>query len=94
MLTDTASRRPADAVLDAKAAWISRRWRRKRRTGCAASWSTSTGGLGRDEAQTLVAELDLGAAEPPIIDILVKIYGAFCACDGELLEINPLALTR
>jgi succinyl-CoA synthetase beta subunit len=49
-------------------------------------------GLGRDDAQALVAGLELGAAEPQIIDILVKMYGAFCACDGELLEINPLAL--
>ncbi len=49
-------------------------------------------GLGRDEAQTLVAGLGLGAAEPQIVDILLKVYGAFCSCDGELLEINPLAL--
>jgi succinyl-CoA synthetase beta subunit len=48
--------------------------------------------LGRDEAQGLVAGLGLGAAEPQIVDILLKMYGAFCACDGELLEINPLAL--
>jgi succinyl-CoA synthetase beta subunit len=49
-------------------------------------------GLGRDEAQTLVAGLGLSAAEPQIIDILLKMYGAFCSGDGELLEINPLAL--
>jgi succinyl-CoA synthetase beta subunit len=49
-------------------------------------------GLGSDDAQALVAGLGLGAAEPQIVDILVKMYGAFCACDGELLEINPLAL--
>ncbi|HWE15744.1 MAG TPA: ATP-grasp domain-containing protein [Hyphomicrobiaceae bacterium] len=49
-------------------------------------------GLGRDEAQTLVAGLGLGTAEPQIIDILLKMYGAFCSGDGELLEINPLAL--
>ena len=41
---------------------------------------------------TLVAGLGLGAAEPQIVDILVKMYGAFRSCDGELLEINPLAL--
>jgi succinyl-CoA synthetase beta subunit len=49
-------------------------------------------GLTDDDAQTLVAGLGLGAAEPVIVDILVKMYGAFWRCDGELLEINPLAL--
>ena len=49
-------------------------------------------GFERGQAQALVAGLGLGAAEPQIIDILVRMYGAFCACDGELLEINPLAL--
>jgi succinyl-CoA synthetase beta subunit len=49
-------------------------------------------GFGSDDARALVAGLGLGAAEPQIIDILVRIYGAFCSCDGELLEINPLAL--
>jgi succinyl-CoA synthetase beta subunit len=49
-------------------------------------------GLSRDEAHALVAGLRLGAAEAQIVDILVKMYGAFRACDGELLEINPLAL--
>jgi succinyl-CoA synthetase beta subunit len=49
-------------------------------------------GLGRDEAQMLVAGLGLGAAEPQVVDVLLKMYGAFCSGDGELLEINPLAL--
>jgi len=49
-------------------------------------------GLGGDEARTLVAGLGLGAAEPQIVDVLLKMYAAFCGCDGELLEINPLAL--
>jgi succinyl-CoA synthetase beta subunit len=49
-------------------------------------------GLSRDEAQRLVAGLGLGAAEAQLADVLLKMHSAYCSCDGELLEINPLAL--
>jgi succinyl-CoA synthetase beta subunit len=49
-------------------------------------------GMNEEDARRLVAGLGLGAAEAQIVDILLKMYGAFRSCDGELLEINPLAL--
>ncbi len=36
--------------------------------------------------------LNLGVAEEQIARILGQLYGAYCAYDAELLEINPLAL--
>ncbi len=49
-------------------------------------------GMHAEDARKLLVGLGLGAAEPQIVDVLVKMYGAFRSCDGELLEINPLAL--
>jgi succinyl-CoA synthetase beta subunit len=40
----------------------------------------------------MLAGLGLGAAEPQVAAILQKLYSAYRARDGELLEINPLAL--
>lgn len=47
--------------------------------------------FGAAEARAFLAPLGLGAAEGALADILVKVHGAFRTCDGELLEINPLA---
>ncbi|GAB4227350.1 MAG: ADP-forming succinate--CoA ligase subunit beta [Methyloligellaceae bacterium] len=35
-----------------------------------------------------------GVTREDLIDVLVKLYGAYAANDAELLEINPLAATR
>ena len=38
--------------------------------------------------------LHLGDAETQIVRIIERLYTAFCQCDAELLEINPLALLK
>jgi succinyl-CoA synthetase beta subunit len=48
-------------------------------------------GFTRDEAEQLVAGLDLHEAQGGVIDVLVRLYEAFVASDAELIEINPLA---
>src|SRR5260221_500892 len=40
----------------------------------------------------LLKGLNLGVAEEQITRLLGQLYGAYCAYDAELLEINPLAL--
>ena len=40
----------------------------------------------------MLTDLDLGAAEAQVTDILQKLYAAYRARDAELLEVNPLAL--
>lgn len=40
----------------------------------------------------LLQGLDLGSAQAQIADVLTRLYAAYRARDGELLEINPLAL--
>jgi succinyl-CoA synthetase beta subunit len=40
----------------------------------------------------MLAGLGLGAAEPQVAAVLQKLYSAYRVRDGELLEINPLAL--
>jgi succinyl-CoA synthetase beta subunit len=49
-------------------------------------------GFGRDEAEQLVAGLDLQGAESAVVDVLVRLYKAFVDSDAELVEINPLAV--
>jgi succinyl-CoA synthetase beta subunit len=51
-------------------------------------------GFARADAGALVAGAGLGAAEGAVADTLVRLYQAYRAYDAELLEINPLALTR
>jgi succinyl-CoA synthetase beta subunit len=46
----------------------------------------------RKDVDALLAGLNLGAAEAQIAGILEMLYAAYRARDGELLEINPLAL--
>jgi len=51
-------------------------------------------GFPHADAETLVQGLGLGAAEGRVADALAKLYGAYAAFDAELLEINPLVVTR
>jgi succinyl-CoA synthetase beta subunit len=51
-------------------------------------------GFSHADAGTLVRGLGLGAAEGKIADALAKLYEAYTALDAELLEINPLIVTR
>ena len=51
-------------------------------------------GLDSDQAATLLQGLDLDGMETQIADTLVKLYDVYRAKDGELLEINPLVLTK
>ncbi len=44
------------------------------------------------DISSLLAGLDLGAAEAQVTAVLQKLYAAYRARDAELLEINPLAL--
>jgi succinyl-CoA synthetase beta subunit len=53
-----------------------------------------THGFGAADATALLKGLDLGPAAGGIADVLVKLYGAFCDKDAELVEINPLAILR
>jgi succinyl-CoA synthetase beta subunit len=51
-------------------------------------------GLKPDGAASLVRGFGLGAAEAAVAEVLVKLYGAYAAFDAELIEINPLVITR
>jgi succinyl-CoA synthetase beta subunit len=51
-------------------------------------------GFPRADAETLVRGMGLGAAEGKIVDALAKLYEAYAAFDAELLEINPLIVTK
>ena len=51
-------------------------------------------GFSRADAGTLVRGLGLGAAEDKVADALAKLYATYAAFDAELLEINPLIVTK
>jgi succinyl-CoA synthetase beta subunit len=51
-------------------------------------------GFLRADADALIQGLGLGAAEGMLADVLAKLYAAYAAFDAELLEINPLIVTR
>ena len=51
-------------------------------------------GFDEGQARELVGTLDLGDAEEAVIDALVKLYKVYVAYDAELLEINPLIVTK
>jgi succinyl-CoA synthetase beta subunit len=51
-------------------------------------------GLAQADAAKLVAGLGLGAVESELAATLRRLYAAYAASDAELLEINPLAVTR
>ena len=51
-------------------------------------------GFSAANARKLVQGLGLDAAESKVADTLARLYAAYAACDAELLEINPLIVTR
>jgi succinyl-CoA synthetase beta subunit len=51
-------------------------------------------GFQRADAEALVKGLALGAAEGKVADVLARLYAAYTAYDAELLEVNPLIVTR
>jgi succinyl-CoA synthetase beta subunit len=51
-------------------------------------------GFSHADAATLVEGFPLGPAGAKVADALVKLYDAYAAFDAELLEVNPLAVTR
>ena len=51
-------------------------------------------GFSRADAGALVQGLSLGAAEGGVADALTRLYQVYAAHDAELLEINPLIVTR
>jgi len=51
-------------------------------------------GFPHADAGTLVRGLGLGAAEGKVAEALARLYAAYAAFDAELLEINPLIVTR
>ena len=46
------------------------------------------------EANTLVKGMGLGAAEGKVAEALARLYEAYTGVDAELLEINPLVVTK
>ena len=48
-------------------------------------------GLSQDQAAALIAGLDL---PPAVSETLVRLYDVYRARDGELLEVNPLVVTK
>lgn len=51
------------------------------------------GGFNLDDANALIAGLDLSGADAGVAETLVKLYDAYMRNDAELLEINPLIVT-
>ncbi|MBI4206554.1 MAG: acetate--CoA ligase family protein [Betaproteobacteria bacterium] len=51
-------------------------------------------GFSHADAQKLVQGLELGAAEGKVADALARLYETYAAFDAELLEVNPLIVTR
>jgi succinyl-CoA synthetase beta subunit len=51
-------------------------------------------GFSNADAKALVRGLRLGAAEDQVADALARLYAVYAAFDAELLEINPLIVTK
>ncbi|CFX32785.1 Malate--CoA ligase subunit beta [Candidatus Filomicrobium marinum] len=51
-------------------------------------------GLSEAAARQAVSGLDLNAVEDDLVSTLLKLYEAYRALDAELLEINPLVITK
>ena len=51
-------------------------------------------GFRHAEANTLVKGMGLGAAEGKVAEALARLYEAYTGVDAELLEINPLVVTK
>jgi succinyl-CoA synthetase beta subunit len=50
-------------------------------------------GIGADQIAPRLVPLGLGPAGPACAELLARLYGVYAACDAELVEVNPLALT-
>ena len=51
-------------------------------------------GPSQDALHAMISPLHLGAQEAPVARLLRKLYEVYAANDGELVEVNPLAVTR
>lgn len=51
-------------------------------------------GFAARDAAKMLAGLDLGPAQAPLAELLARLYDFYRGRDAELVEINPLALTR
>lgn len=51
-------------------------------------------GMTKLQATSLARNADLGNAEEMVSEILLSLYSAYRSLDAELLEINPLAITK
>ena len=51
-------------------------------------------GFTAEDAAALLAGLELGGTAGPLAELLAALYGLYRKSDAELLEINPLAVTR
>jgi succinyl-CoA synthetase beta subunit len=51
-------------------------------------------GFTAKDADAMIAGLDLGPARAKIADLLARLYGFYRTRDAEMVEINPLALTK
>lgn len=51
-------------------------------------------GFSKQDAIAMIAGLDLGNAGAAVADLLAALYDFYRARDAEMVEINPLALTR
>jgi len=51
-------------------------------------------GFGEADAAALLSGLDLSGAEAGVADFLARLYRAYTSNDAELLEINPLVVTK
>jgi len=51
-------------------------------------------GLSPKTLREALANLELGALADPVADLLGKLYGVYVQNDAELVEINPLAVTK
>ena len=49
-------------------------------------------GFDKEAADAMLVPLDLGEKADPVANLLVQLYAVYAANDGELLEINPLAV--
>ncbi|MCY3877818.1 MAG: acetate--CoA ligase family protein [Rhodobacteraceae bacterium] len=51
-------------------------------------------GFSLEQAEKLVADTGIGTAEGLVAETLTRLYAAYRSLDAELLEINPLAVTK
>jgi succinyl-CoA synthetase beta subunit len=51
-------------------------------------------GLTADDVKIMLADVDLGVVKPDVEATLLKLYAAYRENDAELIEINPLVVTK